>query len=88
MLKEYNAELKVMSDQEWLSFSTNVYALQDFATQWHEKLKASFTKGSYDNVIDYITTEIDKIKKSVPALKYCRGEPFKEDHWTELLQGL
>lgn len=87
LLKEYNTELKVMSDQDWLSFSINVYALQDFATQWHEKLKGFFTKGSYDNVIDYITTEIDHIKKSVPCLKYCRGEPFKEDHWTELLQG-
>lgn len=87
MLKEYNTELKVMSDQEWLSFSVNVYALADFATQWNDKLKASFTKGSYDNVIEYIVTEIDKIKKSIPALKYCRGEPFKEDHWTELLHG-
>ena len=28
MLKEYYDELKTMTDQDWLAFSTNVYALQ------------------------------------------------------------
>ncbi|NDD92845.1 hypothetical protein EBZ37_12245, partial [bacterium] len=87
MLKEYYAELKVMSDQDWLMFSTNVYALQDFAQKWADSLKASFAKGSYDNVAEHIISTVERIKKSIPALKYCRGEPFKEDHWTELLQG-
>ena len=44
MLKEYNSELKVMLVQDWLTFSTNVYVLQDFATKWGETLKASFSK--------------------------------------------
>ena len=60
---------------------------QDFGTKWAEALKASFVKGSYDAVADHIITTVEKIKKSIPALKYCQGEPFKEDHWTELLQG-
>lgn len=87
MLKEYMDELKAITDQDWLTFSTNVYALLDFATKWADKLKASFTKGSYDAVADHIITTVERVKKSVPALKYCQGEPFKEDHWTELLQG-
>jgi dynein heavy chain 2, cytosolic len=89
MLKDYYAELHAMSEQDWLTFSTNVYVLQDFATKWQESLKTNFVKGSssYDNVAEYIFTTVEKIKKSVPALKYCRGEPFKEDHWAELLQG-
>ena len=87
MLKVYYEELNVMAEQDWLMFSTNVYALQDFATKWADNLKEQFAKGSYDNVADHIITTVEMIKKSMPALKYCRGEPFKEDHWTELLQG-
>ena len=52
-------------------------------TKWADKLKG----GRGDSISEHILTYIDKIKKSIPSLKYCRGEPFKEDHWTELLQG-
>jgi dynein heavy chain 2 len=87
MLKAYYEELNAMAAQDWLTFSVNVYALQDFATKWADNLKETFAKGSYDSVADHIISTVDMIKKSVPCLKYCRGEPFKEDHWTELLQG-
>lgn len=87
MLKSYYDEYRAIADQDWLLFSTNVYALADFATKWSEQLNATFAKGSYDSIADHIITTVDKIKKSIAALKYCRGEPFKEDHWTELLQG-
>ena len=87
MLKEYYDEMHIISEQDWLTFSVNVYVLQDFATKWSDKLKAAFTKGSYDSVAEHISTTVEKIKKTIPALKYCQGEPFKEDHWTELLQG-
>ena len=87
MLKEYYDELKVISTQDWLTFSVNVYALQDFALKWVETLKTRFVKGAYDSVAEHIASTVEKIKKSIPALKYCQGEPFKEDHWTELLQG-
>jgi dynein heavy chain 2 len=55
--------------------------------KWVETLKVSFAKGSYDSVAEHIISTVEKIKKCIPALKYCQGEPFKEDHWTELLQG-
>lgn len=87
MLKDYYDELYVMSSQDWLAFSVNVYALQDFAMKWLDILKSIFIKGSYDSIAEHIISTVEKIKKSIPALKYCQGEPFKEDHWTELLQG-
>eukprot|EP01041_Mallomonas_annulata_P006819 gene6819-13816_t len=58
----------------------------DFATRWLETLKTTY-RGKFDDVGEHIAGIAEKIKKSVPALKYCRGEPFKEDHWIELLQG-
>lgn len=30
--------------------------------------------------------ELERMKKATPTLKYCRGEPFKEEHWSALLQ--
>ena len=87
MLKEYNDELRVISEQDWLRFATDVYVLQDFATKWLDTLKATFTKGAYSVVGEHIADVAEKIKRCVPALKYCRGEPFKDDHWVELLQG-
>ena len=87
MLKSYYDEYKAFAEQDWLLFSTNVYALQDFAVKWIDILKAAFPKGNYDSIAEHIILTVDKLKKSIPALKYCRGEPFKEDHWIELLHG-
>ena len=63
MLKAYYDELHVISGQDWLTFSVNVYVLQDFATKWSDALKAAYTKGSYDSVADHISSTVEKIKK-------------------------
>ena len=86
MLKVYLQEERKYSDEDWISF-TDIYVLQDFAVKWADQLKSSFSKGSYDSVAEYIVTKVERIKKSIPALKYCKSDAFKEDHWTELLQG-
>ena len=86
MLKEYLEELGKMSEEDWINF-TNIYVLQDFASKWAENMRAAFTRSSYDSVAEYIVTNVERIKRSIPALKYCKSEAFKEDHWTELLQG-
>eukprot|EP01035_Chromulina_nebulosa_P017590 gene17590-23160_t len=87
MLKDYFTEFNSISSQDWIAFSVNVYTLQDFAMKWSDLIKQSFNKNGSSQVSDYIYETVDKIKKSIPVLKYCRGEAFKEDHWTELLQG-
>lgn len=33
-----------------------------------------------------LAQELERMRKATPALKYCRGEPFKEEHWSALLQ--
>jgi dynein heavy chain 2 len=83
LLKGYIEEITTIGDQDWLGFSVNVYSLLDFSTKWTEAVKASNIR---DMISEYIMSNSDKIKRSMPALKYCQGEPFKDDHWTELLQ--
>ena len=87
LLKEYYDELNLINVQDWLTFSVNVYVLQDFAMKWVEILKNNYTNSKYDSVGEHIITTVEKIKKCIPSLKYCQGTPFKEDHWAELLQG-
>jgi dynein heavy chain 2, cytosolic len=83
MLREYLDELKAISDQDWIGFSANVYELQDFAMKWFDRLKSLPT---FDSTAEYVLSSVDKMKKCVPALKYCNGDTFGDDHWTELLQ--
>jgi dynein heavy chain 2 len=86
LYKEYNDEIQIICSQDWSVFSINVYTLYDFAIKWDESLKVNFLNNTFDNVIEHIFNNIDKIKKSIPALKYCRGDNFGDDHWIELLQ--
>ncbi|GMH82520.1 hypothetical protein TrST_g11065 [Triparma strigata] len=87
MLREYGDELDKMAQTDWITFRTNVFALEDFGKAWTEKLKERFADNAHDLVTIHLTEQLESIKRSMPAIKYCRGEPFKEDHWTELLQG-
>ena len=87
MLKEYTNEIDAMAETSWLDFRGNVFALQDLATAWAEKVKEKILAGEHSLVTDFLSEQLDQIKHAMPALKFCRGEPFGEDHWAELLQG-
>jgi dynein heavy chain 2 len=43
--------------------------------------------GFHGPVTDYLAEQVESVKHAMPALKFCRGEPFGEEHWAELLQG-
>ncbi len=85
-LKEYRQELQALRDQDWVSFRSHLFDLQDVNTKWVEKMKTIEDRNS--PVIDYIAKENAKIKKAMPTLKFCRGEPFKEEHWSALFKKL
>lgn len=87
MLREYTEELDKLGVQDWISFRSNIFALQDLAGGWHDRVKEKFSDSSHDFVTQHLQEELERIKKALPALKYCRGEPFKEEHWGSLLQG-
>ena len=87
MLREYKGELEKIASQDWISFRTNIFALQDLVGAWQDKAKQRFAQGTHDFVTQHLLDEMERIKKALPALKYCRGDPFKEEHWGALLQG-
>lgn len=82
LYKEFTNELKVISDQDWITFRSNIFELQDFGGNWVEKIKGK----PRTPVSERITDQVSKLRKAIPALKFCRGEPFKEEHWTQLFR--
>ncbi|CAM9134653.1 unnamed protein product [Chrysoparadoxa australica] len=88
MYREYSEEMKKLGEQDWISFRSNIYALQDLGTKWGDAVKAKLADDQKADVVtERLTKELENIKKATPCLKYCRGDPFKEEHWSALLQG-
>ena len=87
MLKDFSDEERELGAGDWITFRANVFALQDFGTRWAERLGERYKDRSHDIVTEHLQAKVDGIKRAMPVLKYCRGDPFKEEHWTSLLQG-
>ncbi|GBG24746.1 Cytoplasmic dynein 2 heavy chain 1 [Hondaea fermentalgiana] len=82
--RAFKDELTVLRDKDWISFRTNVYEAEDLARKW----LADFKGQARGPVLDHIADVCEKLRKAVPALKFMRGEPFKEEHWSTLFRKL
>ena len=88
ILHEYIVELDGIKEKSWIDFRSNVFILEDLRVKWNEKVKQiNNNKMEQKMVFAHIIDDLVTIRLALPALKYCRGEAFKEDHWSELLQG-
>lgn len=84
--KQFREEVKALASQDWFTFSTNVFVLQDCAQKWVDTAKQTITERTM--VVDKIAEFHNHVKRAMPTLKLCRGEPFKDDHWTQLFRKL
>jgi dynein heavy chain 2 len=83
-LKSFLEELEVLLKTDWITFRSGMYQLSDLAQKWKDELK-----GMELGMVElHISDECNKLNKCVPALKFCRGDPFKEEHWTQLFHKL
>ncbi|KAF1331189.1 hypothetical protein FI667_g4511, partial [Globisporangium splendens] len=78
--KQFCDEIKALAAQDWITFSANVFALQDCAQKWVETAKQSVTERTM--AVNKIQDFQNHVKRAMPTLKLCHGEPFKDDHWT------
>lgn len=84
--QQFRDDVKALAAQDWFAFSTNVFALQDCAQKWLDQAKAAIPDRTM--VVDKIADFHNHVKRAMPTLKLCRGEPFKDDHWTQLFRKL
>lgn len=75
-----------MFDAGYSRYHVNYYVRldcdeQDFSSKWIDAVKTKVK----DSVCARVYEEADGIRKAVPALKFARGEPFKDEHWTQVI---
>jgi dynein heavy chain 2 len=85
VFKTYQIEREKIASEDWVTFRTRLFDLQDFSNKWIESTRGK-TKG--DIVRTRIFDECDGIKRGFNSLKFARGEPFKEEHWSALFKTL
>lgn len=66
-----------------------MFALPDTAQKWADAVKEQAAHSAERTVVvDKINDFNTNVKRAMPTLKLCRGEPFKDDHWTQLFRKL
>ncbi|KAL3666923.1 hypothetical protein V7S43_007870 [Phytophthora oleae] len=87
--RQFREEVQALAAQDWFAFCTNMFALADTAQKWADAVKEQASQGSERTaVVDKIVEFNTNVKRAMPTLKLCRGEPFKDDHWTQLFRKL
>lgn len=84
MYKEYASELRELKDKSWITFRSRCgFELSDLCAKWQENIKTKLQDEgtSLDAVTERILDEVSELKKALTGLKYCRGEPYKDEHW-------
>ena len=87
-LKDYDEELKDLTATAWINFRTNIYYIDDFRSKWNKRIENFLEANSnYSSIVSSIKVDLQRLGDMIPILQFCSGDLFKEDHWTELLQG-
>ena len=96
---EYNAARAALAAQDWITFRGRLFDLQDFAVKWGDAVASAVSapstsvgtrpdSGKPDVISQRIASETELIRRGFNALKYARGECFKEEHWAAVIKHL
>lgn len=80
LYQDYRKEMSERCTQTWLEVRDSLYEVEDCLAKWGESLKGR----DVDAVVRYLHTEIERLKKNVPFLKFVKGEGFTQEHWASL----
>ena len=88
LYEDYSKDLNELGVQDWITFRTKLFDAQDLVAKWVDTIKQRARDGNLDSVTEHISHQLDKLRKALPALKFMRGEPYKEEHWSQLFMKL
>mmetsp|Transcript_13090 Transcript_13090/g.19605 ORF Transcript_13090/g.19605 Transcript_13090/m.19605 type:complete len:1676 (-) Transcript_13090:3005-8032(-) len=87
-LRKYLVEREELARQYWIEFRANIFVLEEFCAKWNNCSKQLQEKEfGADFAVMVLEKDVGCMQKSMSTLKLCRGDVFREDHWSELLQG-
>ena len=92
--EEFQNELAVLGEEDWVTFRTKTYQFDEFLSQWQEKIKQmaqnegtkSARKTASKTMSLRIQEDIDNYRILAPLFKWVRGESLSPDHWLELFR--
>jgi dynein heavy chain 2, cytosolic len=84
IMEQYLEAKRELSAHDWLGFRSRAYELQDFAQQWADKAKETST-GRPIGVLARVLFEVNLVRRAEVGLKFIRGEPFRDEHWSVAL---
>ncbi|EKX39469.1 hypothetical protein GUITHDRAFT_160010 [Guillardia theta CCMP2712] len=79
---EYTKEIGDIENEAWLEIRDRLYVLDDFLAKWADKVKGK----DIDPVVRYLLSEIERLRKNVPYLKFVKGDAFTQEHWFSLFR--
>lgn len=86
-MRDYRAARGALAAEDWLGFRSRIFELQDFAGEWLAACRAA-DSAPRDGVRSRVMHECELLRRAATGLKYARGEPFRDEHWTVALMKL
>ena len=82
LLSKYQADLKVLRDESWITFRSKLFRFDDFLKLWADQLKDA----QQTSVVVTLRQELDVWTRGAALFKYCRGDGFTPSHWAEIFR--
>uniref|UniRef100_A0A7S0W0F2 Cytoplasmic dynein 2 heavy chain 1 n=2 Tax=Hemiselmis TaxID=77924 RepID=A0A7S0W0F2_9CRYP len=73
-----------LAAEDWMAIRERLYVIEDCLAKWGEALKGL----DIDVVVRFLHSEIERLKKNVPYLKFVKGDAFTQEHWNQLFRML
>lgn len=82
MYKQFSEEMEDLAKKDWLSMNQRLYTIEDVLSKWSDSLKGL----DIDVVVRFLLSQVDRLKKNVPYLKFVKGDGFTTEHWSALFR--
>eukprot|EP01063_Lacrimia_lanifica_P011176 TRINITY_DN1797_c1_g1_i1.p1 TRINITY_DN1797_c1_g1~~TRINITY_DN1797_c1_g1_i1.p1 ORF type:complete len:4267 (+),score=1793.68 TRINITY_DN1797_c1_g1_i1:109-12909(+) len=84
LYEQFINEVGELKKENWFAFRSKIFKFDDFTKEWKERLKEQTT----NDVVIYLTAQLDDWTNCIPLFKFCRGDGMTLDHWTEMFRYL
>ncbi|KAI6195343.1 Cytoplasmic dynein 2 heavy chain 1 [Aphelenchoides besseyi] len=80
--EEFEKELKMLGEMEWILFRNKAYLFDEFLQEWTQKLKST----QVTPIVIRLQRTVEGMQEFAGCLKFCRGESLSQNHWTEFFR--
>ena len=84
LYEKFKTEMEGLAAEDWMSIRERLYVIEDALGKWSQTIKGM----DIDVVVRFLHSEVERLKKNVPYLKFVKGDAFTQDHWQQLFKML